>query len=112
METMYVYCGCCIALACGVRNGERRPQLEFHTRSVQVTCLMVVEDSVRASGSRSEITGVVVRIGSKGEGIGIKDGWSEPPMVRLAKARVVVFVRVLIAVLPEVGGNTSRLLVD
>lgn len=86
MESVYVYCGCCIALACRVRNRKRRPQLESHTRSVQVTCLMVVEDSVRASRSRSEFTGVVVRIGSKGEGIGIKDGWSKSPMVRLAKA--------------------------
>lgn len=86
METVHVYCGCCIALGCGIRDRERCPQLESNTWGVQVTCLIVVEDSVRASRSRTEIIGVVVCEGSKGEGIGIKDGWSKSPMVRLAKA--------------------------
>ena len=86
METVHIYCVCCIALGCGIRDRERRPQLESHTRSVQVTCLVVVKHSVRASGSRTKITGLVVCEGSKGEGIGIKDGRSESPMVRLAKA--------------------------
>lgn len=85
METVHIYCGCCIALVCGIRDREGRPQLKSHTGSVQVTCLVVVEDSVGASGSRTEITGLVVCEGSKGEGVGIKDGWSESPMVRLAK---------------------------
>ena len=86
METVHVYCGCSIALACGIWDRERCSQLKPHTWSVQVTRLIVVEDSVRASRGRTEIARVLVCEGSKGEGIGIKDGWSESPMVGLAKA--------------------------
>lgn len=85
MEAVHVHCGCCIALACGILDRERRPQLEPHTWSVQVTCLVVVEDRIRASGSRTKIAGLMICEGSEGEGVGIKDGWSKSPMIRLAE---------------------------
>lgn len=86
MKTVHIYRSCCIALARGIRDRERRPQLESHAWSVQVTCLVIVVDSVGASRSRIEIAGGVVYEGSKGKGIGIKDGWSKSPMFGLAKA--------------------------
>ena len=111
MEAVHVDCGLFITLTCGIRDRERRPQLESHTWSVQVTCLIVVEDIMRASGGRIKIVGMVICEGSKGERIGIKHGWSESPVVVLAKARIVLFVCVLVAELSRVKSK-STLLVD
>lgn len=97
METVHVYCGCCVALTSRIRDGKRRPQLKSHTWSVQVTCLVVGEGSVRASGCRAKLIGVMGCKRSKGEGIGIKYGWSKSPLVRLPKAGLLVFICVLIA---------------
>ena len=79
--------------------------METNAWSVQVPCLVVVEDGVCASRCRSEIVGVVICKGSKGEGIGIKYRGCESPLIGLAEARVVVFVRVLIAKLSGVIGS-------
>lgn len=86
METVHVYCGCCIALSRAIRDRERSPQLEPHPWSVQVTCLIVVEDIVRDARSRSEVAGVVICKGSECKGIGIEDGRCEPPVIGLGKA--------------------------
>ena len=113
MESVHVYCGRCIALTCRIRDRERRAQLETYAGGVQVTCLIVVEDSVGASRCRTEIVGRVVCKGGKGEGVGIKDGRCESPLVGLAKAGVLVFVCVLIGELSGVKGNehvVSRLM--
>ena len=50
MEALHVDCDCCVTLSCGIGDRERRPKLESHTGSVQVTRLIVVEDRVCASG--------------------------------------------------------------
>ena len=72
---------------------------------MQVTCLIVVEDIVRAFWGGTEIAGLLVREGSEGEGVGIKNGGSKSPLVGLAEARVLVFIRILITELSAVKGS-------
>lgn len=72
---------------------------------MQVTCLIVVEDIVRAFRGGTEIAGLLVREGSEGEGVGIKNGGSKSPLVGLAEARVLVFIRILITELSAVKGS-------
>ena len=86
VETVHVDCGCRIALTCGIWDRERCPQMEINTWSVQIACLVVVEDGVRAPRCRSELVGVVVRKRSEGERIGIKYRGCKSPLVGLAKA--------------------------
>ena len=60
--------------------------METNAWSVQVPCLVVVEDGVCAPRCRSEIVGMVICKGSKGEGIGIKYRGRESPLIGLGKA--------------------------
>ena len=105
VEAVHVYRGCCVALACGIWDRKRCPQLKSHTWGMQVTCLIVVEDIVRAFRGGTEIAGLLVRKGSEGEGVGIKNGGGKSPLVGLAKPRVLVFVCILITELSALKGN-------
>ena len=76
-----------------------------HTWGMQVTCLIVVEDIVRAFRGGTEIAGLLVREGREGEGVGIKNRGGKSPLVGLAKPGVLVFICILITELSALKGN-------